>query len=125
MRKRPDPMKRGIGLSQGRKALARTAVERREASASAKSGARREPAQRQRLDCAERSLSTRLSALAPFLGSMILSENREHFSGSCSWGPFVNSLGRTRGANKKRSARTMELVIASEAKQSKGGLRWR
>ncbi len=47
-------------------------MERRKASASAKSGARRDPARRQRCDSAERSLTTRLSALAPFLGGRSL-----------------------------------------------------
>ena len=46
-------------------------------------------------------LTTRLSALRP-----------------PSWGP-VKNLGNTRGANKKRSARTLVLVIASQRTRAK------
>jgi hypothetical protein len=95
-------MKRGTGLSLGREALARTAVERRKASASAKSGARRDPARAATPD-AWSGLSMRLSALRlPFGGKL-----------SC------RSCSKPRGARKMRSARMGELVIASAAKQSR------
>ena len=89
-------MKRGTGLSQGRKVLARAAVERRKASASAKSGARHEPAQRQRCDSAEWSLTTRLSALRLPLG-----EAR-----------FVKPLAKL-GAQTKSAARERECLSTS------------
>ena len=89
-------MKRGTGLSQGRKVLARAAVERRKASASAKSGARHEPAQRQRCDSAEWSLTTRLSALRLPLG-----EAR-----------FVKPLAKL-GAQTKSAARERECLFTS------------
>src|SRR5579863_4228000 len=63
-------MKRGTGLSQRRKVLVRTAVERRKASASAKSGARRDQAQpRRRSACALRGLDyAPFGAPPPLLG---------------------------------------------------------
>jgi hypothetical protein len=65
-------MKRGTGLSRSREALARAAVERREASAPAKSGARRDPARAATLGCAERSLNTPFGAPPPFLFGRLL-----------------------------------------------------
>ncbi len=55
-------MKRGTGLSQRREVLARAAVERRKASASAQSGARRDCA----IQAALRLCATAVSTPAPF-----------------------------------------------------------
>src|SRR5579863_8057422 len=96
-------MKRGTGLSQGREALARAAVERREASASAKSGARRDLAQRQRCDCAERPLTTRLSALRlPLWG-----------------GPFREILAKLGAPTKSAARDRWSLSLRAQAKQSR------
>ncbi len=71
-------MKRGTGLSQGRKVLARAAVERRKASASLKKGTRaamNAMDRRQRLSAGPRNLPLRLSALRPPLSGRPV---REH-----------------------------------------------
>ena len=106
-------MKRGTGLSlRLSRPLARAAVERREASALPKRGARREDPQGKA--CISLPGGARGIYPAPFGAPPPFFWRR----------PFVNKLGKPRGANKKRSARTMEIFIASEAKQSRGGLQW-
>jgi hypothetical protein len=80
------------------KGLARAVVERRKASAAPKRGRapRTRPAVTLRLRGA-------VSQYAPFGAPPPLMG-----------GPFVKTFGKPRGANKKRSARTMVLVIASQ-----------
>ncbi len=87
----------------GESPLARAAVERRKASASPKRG--RAPRTR---PAATLRLRGAVSQYAPFGAPPPLMG-----------GPFVKTFGKPRGANKKRSARTMVLVIASQRTRAK------
>jgi hypothetical protein len=82
-------MKRGTGLSQGRKVSARAAVERRKASAFPKGARAANPHGGYARMRGAVSKVALFGAPPPSWGTV-----------SCSW------LGKTRGANKKRSART-------------------
>ena len=105
-------MKRGTGLSQGRKVLARAAVERRKASAPPnrppQGGGKKRKARAANPPSGNAAIARSGLWYAPFGAQPPLLG-----------GPFVKTFGKPRGANKKRSARTGELVIASQRTRAK------
>ena len=95
-------MKRGTGLSLGRKVSGESRGRAPEGERVSPKSARRDPAQRQRSDCAERSLNTRLSALRLPLGR-----------------PVRAKLLANLGAQTKSAAREGESVFTSP--RARGG----
>jgi len=104
-------MKRETGLSQGREALARAAVERREVSVLPKRSTRREETQEQaRMPVGGPAVSTpcafRRSASPLFGGQAFV--------------PFVNSLDQNSGRQQKGAARERECFALHARKRGRG-----